>query len=796
MFKYFYKHPIVTGFIGFLIFFLITQMLTYKEYNLIKSEERQLVVEKATQLENQLSTGLNLSLSATKTLEMLLERIDLKAEFESVASEILLGNPFIDAIQLLDSGVITHVYPHNDKKSGVGHDILKDKTRKTEAIRAIENRTMFFAGPFELKQGGRGIVGRLPIFRDNRFVGFTAVVTKLDTFYKIIGYESLDTNRYYYQFSKLNPDSGQEEFFLPLATTELSGYKAVMPIDMGDWILTVQLRESTARGKSTVNFLLRFLFSVLCGAAIWYLANQPYKLNRKVKEQAKAIQLSNERFTYAVQATSDAIWDWDIKNDRIYRADNFNSLFGHPKNDQTNTNQFWIDSIHPDDVEHVKSNLANFFESEYTNWIQEFRFRRADNTYAYIVDKGILIRDKKGKPVRMIGALRDISRIKETEFELASDREFLNSLLENLSDGIVACTDTGKLTMFNKASRNLYGIENIMLTPEQWDESCAIYDSDGITPLLKTETPLYLAMNGEEVKNMEIVIHPKGLEPRVVLCSGKAIYSEYNKMLGAVVVLRDITESRAREKELIKISNELVDRAKELESSNRELEQFAHTVSHDLQEPLRMITSFMKLLETKYEPILDEKGKKYIHYAIDGASRMRQIILDLLGYSTSGNSDKQEKVCLSKVMAEILEIEKHQIDKLGAIVKVGPLPVILGSRISMFQLLKNLLENALKYRDASKVPEICIHSSEVKDYHLITVEDNGIGIIPEQKDTIFQLFKRLHTSEEYSGTGIGLALAKKIVENHSGKIWTEPNINGGSKFMFTLKQVDEIITKI
>ncbi len=657
MLKYFYKKPIITGVIGFLILLVITQMLTFKEYRLVKSIEKDLVEEKLTLLENQLISGLSFGLSATKTLEILLDRIDLESEFEEVASEIISGNPYVDAIQLLDSGTITRVYPVAGNENALGYNILKDEKRRTDAIRAIKERKMFYAGPFELVQGGAGIVGRLPLYKDEKFVGFTAVIIKLETFYKILGRDFFDLNRYYYQFSKINPDNGQEDFFLPLPTSELSGHKESVSVEMGDWILTVQLKESKAYDKAIVLFIFRLLFSILAGCAIWYLADQPYKLNRKVEEQAKAIRLNNERFSYAVEATSDAIWDWDLENDQIYRSDNFQKLFGHPIDAYTTNNQFWLKNIHAEDVDRTSRKIYEFFKSDKTRWVQEFRFRKADGTYAFVVDKGIVIRDSQGKPIRMIGATQDI------------------------------------------------------------------------------------------------------------------------------------TEIRAKEQELLNVSSELIERTKELEISNLELEQFAYTVSHDLQEPLRMITGFMQLLNKKYEPILDAKGKKYIHFAIDGAARMRQIILDLLEYSTSGNNDSQEKVCLSKVMGEILEIEKQQIENLGAVVRVGSLPEIIGSRISMFQLLKNLFENALKYRSLSHKPEIHINAMNADGYHLITFEDNGIGINPEHNDTIFQLFKRLHTTDEYSGTGIGLALAKKIVESHSGRIWVEPSTSGGSVFKFILKQV-------
>ena len=265
------------------------------------------------------------------------------------------------------------------------------------------------------------------------------------------------------------------------------------------------------------------------------------------------------------------------------------------------------------------------------------------------------------------------------------------------------------------------------------------------------------------------------------------VIQNQNEIFGLMVAVSDVTNHKNSEIHLEKLNESLEKQAKELATSNAELEQFAFIASHDLQEPLRMVTSFMALLEKKYSDLVDDRGKQYIYFAVDGAKRMRQIILDLLDFSRVGRiEDKQEDVDLNIIVNETISLNRRIIEKNGARVIFESLPVIHTFKIPMRQVFQNLIGNSLKYRSADKEPVVSITGSETKTHYQFSVNDNGIGIAPEYFDKIFVIFQRLHNKDEYSGTGMGLSITKKIVESLGGKIWVESSLGNGSTFHFTM----------
>lgn len=224
-----------------------------------------------------------------------------------------------------------------------------------------------------------------------------------------------------------------------------------------------------------------------------------------------------------------------------------------------------------------------------------------------------------------------------------------------------------------------------------------------------------------------------------------------------------------------------------LSEKNKELESFAAVASHDMKEPLRMIRSFMQLLQTKYGSQLDEKANRYIHFAIDGANRMTNFIDELLEYSRIGKLySEKETLDMDKVAHEITLYYETAIEEKNAGITVDSLPEIYAVPVSMRILMQNLVGNALKYTSEDQPPKIHINGKELDDAWEISVSDNGIGIEDKYYEQIFLLFKRLHSNEEYSGSGMGLATCKKIVEQHGGKIWVESEAGNGSVFSFTI----------
>jgi PAS domain S-box-containing protein len=269
-------------------------------------------------------------------------------------------------------------------------------------------------------------------------------------------------------------------------------------------------------------------------------------------------------------------------------------------------------------------------------------------------------------------------------------------------------------------------------------------------------------------------------ETRLVRLQQNQVRDSRGVVTGLRCTMLDITELR-RQEELLRRQ------AADLARSNAELEQFAYVASHDLQEPLRMVASFTQLLARRYTGKLDAKADEYIQYAVGGAKRMQQLITDLLALSRVGTSGGDFcDVPLTDVMSDVLLNLGPAINDIGATVVYDSLPTVFADRGQMTQLLQNLIGNAVKFR-GTESPRVHISAEEAGDQWTISVSDNGIGIPPEHKERVFQIFQRLHTREQYPGTGIGLAICRKIVERHGGKIWLDSAPGAGTTFHFTLR---------
>ena len=249
--------------------------------------------------------------------------------------------------------------------------------------------------------------------------------------------------------------------------------------------------------------------------------------------------------------------------------------------------------------------------------------------------------------------------------------------------------------------------------------------------------------------------------------------------MASVAVLRDVTERKQMEQQL---DSTLAD----LKRSNAELEQFAYISSHDLQEPLRMITSYVQIIEEDYTGKLDADADEYIAFTVDGAKRMQTLIDDLLAYSRVGTRGEPfMPTSMNSVLSEAIANLEVAIEESHAVVTHDQLPTVLGDESQLIQLFQNLLGNAIKFR-GDDAPMIHVGVEETKDGWVFSVRDNGIGIDMKYAERIFTVFQRLHARDDYPGTGIGLAVVKKIVERHGGRIWVESEPAQGSTFYFTL----------
>ena len=411
-----------------------------------------------------------------------------------------------------------------------------------------------------------------------------------------------------------------------------------------------------------------------------------------------------------------------------------------------------------------------------------------DGRVTWVNSTKVPIRDEKDKVIGLAGISRDITQMKEVEAALEASEErgrkseeMLNFAINQMPvPVIIAEAPDVKISYMNSAAYRMLTkpVEDAAtIALQDHREFWPTFYPDG-TPYEVADLPLTQAIAGGKItRGREILI--RGEKDIWVKASSAPLKDEEGKVIAGIVVFPDITG-------LKDVELKLTQAVEKLERSNHELEQFAYAISHDLQEPLRKVKNFTDLFSKRFSSRIDEKADTYISYITDGASRMHRMIEDLLAYSRVNSREiNPERLDMNRVVAEVLELLSLRMEESNAQIEVENLPVCLADKPQMVRLIQNLIENAIKFR-GDQVPMLHISATDRKDHFLFRIKDNGIGIDPKFSDRIFLVFQRLHTREEYPGTGIGLALCRKIMDRHQGTIWFEPAPEGGSEFLFTL----------
>ena len=397
---------------------------------------------------------------------------------------------------------------------------------------------------------------------------------------------------------------------------------------------------------------------------------------------------------------------------------------------------------------------------------------------------------------RWIGSVLDRAAAEE-EMEAAlaeaeSARRRTNSILASAGEGIVGLDVDGRIGFINPAARRMLGWGEDEGIGAAMHERVHHHHADGSPyPIESCPTLAVLREGGRRHVSSEVFWRPDGTSFPVDYTTAAIVAGEAIK--GAVIVFRDVGERLAAEAALAASNAELRDKARQLTAINAELEQFAAAASHDLRQPLRMVSSYLGLIERRFADGLDPEAKDFLGFAIGGARRMEQVIVDLLDYARTGRTSQPfQPVPLADLLDECRLTLQPIIAEAGAdLVVAGSPPIVLGDRGELGRLLQNLIGNAAKYRAPERPLRITVSWRRVAQGWELAVGDNGIGIAPEDHERAFGIFQRLGGSGA-DGCGIGLAICKKIVEHHGGRIWIESALGLGSTFFFTLPGGDSV----
>ncbi len=392
---------------------------------------------------------------------------------------------------------------------------------------------------------------------------------------------------------------------------------------------------------------------------------------------------------------------------------------------------------------------------------------RPDGSRFWFTPYPAVLRDAEGRITGGINLLVDITDRKLAQRTAERQGRLLSAIVDSSDDAIVSKDLNGTITSWNKSAERLFGYTaeeivgkpvTLLIPPDRQDEEPRIIER------LKA---------GERVDHFETIRRRKDGTLLNISLTISPVRDETGQIAGASKIARDITERQRAEAEIRR--------------ANQDLEQFAFSASHDLQEPLRSVKIYSELLTRRYSDKLDGQALEFLEFVRSGATRMELLVSDLLAYTqVSKREESPEFADANVALGIVLESMASSISESGARITSDPLPEVPMHGAHLQQLFQNLIGNAIKYRTPERTPEIHIAVERRRDGWTFTVTDNGIGIAPEYKETVFGLFKRLHTNDEYSGTGIGLAICQRIVDEYNGRIWVESEPGRGSAFRFTI----------
>ena len=553
--------------------------------------------------------------------------------------------------------------------------------------------------------------------------------------------------------------------------------------------ITREISQKIMNGLDTSDFQNRYvhkkghLIPVTWSAKWDFRSRIMYCIARDGTERLlnkKSLLESEKKYKFLFENNPGAMLIWDFNTLDILDCNEMAlSLFGYTKSELLSLG---IKAIRPSNQEAILQGVLDSLREYKEIHNMDCIHLRKSREIFYSQVNGRLM-NLNGNEV-VIVQINDVTERELIKERVKSERNLLRTLIDNLPDTIYFKDKNAKKMISNKMDYLFSGaaIEDEVLGKtdlEIYGEALgrAWYDKDQ-----------EILRSGKGIYDFEEYFESSDIS-KWISTTKLPLKNEAGEVIGLLGIGRNISLQKLAQHQLEKLNVELEDYNEKLLKSNMELEQFAYVASHDLQEPLRAISTFLTVLKSNYNDVFDEKGEKYLNFAIEGSLRMRQLILDLLELSKIGNTqDIIEDVDVNQIVQQIKETETANFKGKDISFLVDNLPIIKASKSGIFQLFSNLVSNSVKYSKSGIPVEIKISVQSCEFYWQFSVADNGIGIEPEYFEKIFIIFQRLHGKEEYAGTGIGLAIVKKIIENLGGEIWVESRIDQGTTFYFTIKK--------
>jgi len=532
---------------------------------------------------------------------------------------------------------------------------------------------------------------------------------------------------------------------------------------------------------SSYIFINDILFILVSGILIKYLLYKNDIKNssvfKKLKKSNDEIKESNERYDIVAKATSDTIWDWKIEEDRLLWNKGIEGVFGYKQDQVGKSSKWWFENIHPEDSIKMSIKLYSFIEQKTEKWQDQYRFKCADGTYKYVLDRGFILKDEEGKVVRMIGAIQDITKQKEEEQRL----KLLETVITQTKDSVIITQadindgEIPKIIYVNPAFSVMSGYSSDEIIGKSPDLFMG-QNSDR-----QEYEKLINAIKNKEECQVETISYTKNKEEYWVSFSMLPVNNSDGELSHWVSIQRDITDEKKQEIE----KEQLI---RELTQNNKDLQQFSYITSHNLRAPLSNLTGLLSLIEDI--PIDNQELRAVLDGFNKSTNLLNETINDLVKVIVikDNPSIQKEDVQLKEVFENVFSQLDFLIGLHKPIIKIDfeKVKFLNTNKAYLESILLNLLTNAIKYRSEKHQSKITISANKVHNDVVMIFKDNGIGIdLLRNKDKIFGLYQRFHDYPD--SKGLGLYLVKSQIETMGGTISIESEVNIGTTFTLTFK---------
>ena len=393
-----------------------------------------------------------------------------------------------------------------------------------------------------------------------------------------------------------------------------------------------------------------------------------------------------------------------------------------------------------------------------------------------------------GQAEQLCQQANDLARSREA---LEAQTQMLKLILDSMGEGLVAADEKGEFVIWNPAAERIIGLGATSVPSQEWTEHYGLYLSDTVTPFPVDQNPLARALRGEATSAETFVRNPQLPEGACIEANAHPLTDANGVPRGGVVAFRDVTARKRAEQEVYKfnavLEQRVVERTAQLDGANQELEAFTYSVAHDLRAPLRHMAGFSGILMEEFGPSMDAKAQEYLHRIQEDARNMGQLLDELLTLARVGRQTPTLKVTdLNSMVKEVIGILQPEIEGRQVEWRIADLPLVECDAVLVKQVFQNLISNSLKYSRRRHLAVIEIGSTQEGGDPTIFVRDNGVGFNMKYADRLFGVFQRLHRSEDFEGTGVGLAMVRRIITKHQGRVWAEAEPDKGATFYFTL----------